>query len=269
MNDPATLNSFLSIARETARKAGELLKEQAHGLRTISFKGQIDLVTEMDRRSERLIVESLLTNFPHHAILAEEGTRIENDSGLLWIIDPLDGTTNYAHGYPNFAVSIGLEHKGSVILGVVYDPNRDEMFSAIRDHGAYLNSRQIVVSKTDLLIQSLLATGFPYDRADSADNNLDHFNTLIMLCQEVRRAGSAALDLCSVAVGRLDGFWELKLKPWDVAAGGLIVREAGGMVTGLAGESFRFDNAAIVASNGLIHRQMLDALARSKDIREE
>ncbi len=254
---------FLTVAREAALKAGTILRENIHGDREISYKGEINLVTEMDKRSERTVVEVLRSAFPDHGILAEEETAIENSSGFRWIIDPLDGTTNYAHGYPNFAVSIGLEHAGEVILGVVYDPMRDELFTAESGKGASLNGRAIKVSKADTLIRSLLATGFPYDRMTSEKNNLNYFRALLMASQEVRRSGSASLDLCSVAAGRLDGYWELKLHPWDVAAGSLIVREAGGMVSDFSGIRFSIHDKEIVASNGRIHRRMIEALNRA------
>lgn len=262
MSSPEVREHYLIAAQDAARKAGALLRERASDARSIAFKGPIDMVTEMDHRSEQIIVDTLLAAFPGHAVLAEEETCIENDSGFLWIIDPLDGTTNYAHGYPNYAVSIGLEQEGQTIVGVVYDPLRDELFSATRGNGSFLNGRRICVSTIDLLLRCLLATGFPYDRATSPVNNLAQFNRMIMRSQEVRRCGSAALDLCSVAAGRLDGYWELKLKPWDVAAGSLIVLEAGGMVTALSGAPFSIRDNSIVASNGLIHGQMLDELAQ-------
>jgi myo-inositol-1(or 4)-monophosphatase len=252
---------FLGVAHEAARRAGALLREHADRPRSIEFKGQIDMVTEMDRRSEELIVELLRSSFPDHAVLAEEGARVGSEADPLWIVDPLDGTTNYAHGYPNFAVSIGLELDDEIIVGVVYDPLRDELFSAVTGEGAFLNGRRLRVSTTGILIRSLLATGFPYDRATSKENNLSQFNRMIMRSQEVRRCGSAALDLCSVAAGRLDGYWELKLKPWDVAAGSLIVREAGGTLTDLSGGPFQVRDDSVVASNGLIHQQMLEVLA--------
>lgn len=239
-----------------------MLRDNLAGVRQISFKGEINLVTDVDRLSERTAVSVLREAFPDHGLLAEEEAREENRSGYLWIIDPLDGTTNYAHGYPSFSVSIGLEREGEVVLGVVYDPMRDELFTARRGAGACLNGRPIKVSANDKLIRSLLATGFPYDRATSAENNLGHFNALIMASQEIRRSGSASLDLCGVAAGRLDGYWELKLQPWDVAAGSLIVREAGGMLTDLSGTRFSIRDSVIVASNGRIHGQMLDILNR-------
>ncbi len=252
---------FLAVAKDAALRAGAVLKEGMGQRREIAFKGAIDLVTEMDRRSERLIVGLLLEAFPDHAVLAEEEARIENRSRFTWIIDPLDGTTNYAHGFPSFAVSIGLEQDGEMVLGVVHDPLRGELFSAARGRGACLNGVRLAVSENEVLIRSLLATGFPYDRAQSAENNLNYFTAMIMQCQEVRRCGSAALDLCAVAAGRLDGYWELKLGPWDVAAGSLIVQEAGGRVTDLSGGRFSIRGREIVASNGRIHGAMLSVLA--------
>jgi myo-inositol-1(or 4)-monophosphatase len=254
------MRELLEVAQKAALSAGALLRDHAGGSRQITFKGVIDLVTEMDRRSEQTIVDVIHGAFPGHDILAEEDTRIESGSGFLWIIDPLDGTTNYAHGYPNFAVSIGLERAGDVVLGVVYDPMRDELFTAEKRRGATLNERPIRVSANAKLIHSLLATGFPYDRAESRENNLNYFNALVMASQEVRRSGSAALDLCSVAAGRLDGFWELKLHPWDVAAGSLIVGEAGGTVSDFSGKQFSIRDKEIVATNGIIHGQLIEVL---------
>jgi myo-inositol-1(or 4)-monophosphatase len=262
-----SMREFLDVAQKAAVTAGTLLRAHAGGIREITYKGVINLVTEMDRRSEQTIVEIIHGAFPDHDILAEEETRIENGSGFLWIIDPLDGTTNYAHGYPNFAVSIGLERAGDVVLGVVYDPMRDELFTAERGRGAWLNGRPIRVSANRELIHSLLATGFPYDRAESRENNLNYFGAFIIVSQEIRRSGSAALDLCAVASGRLDGFWELKLHPWDVAAGSLLVREAGGAVSDFSGERFNIRDREIVASNGIIHGQMIQVvnLVRNED----
>ncbi len=254
------MKDFMDVAREAALSAGKILKENLHGPREISYKGEINLVTEMDLRSERAVVAILRAAFPEHGILAEEGTNIQNGSGFTWIIDPLDGTTNYAHGYPCFSVSIALVRNGAPEVGVVFDPMRDELFTAQNGQGAFLNGRQIRVSGHDKLINSLLATGFPYDRRESEKNNLDYFHDLLMASQEVRRDGSAALDLCSVACGRFDGFWELKLKPWDTAAGSLIVREAGGMVTDFTGGRSGLYDDEILASNGRIHEQMLEIL---------
>src|SRR5208337_3574424 len=254
------VKDYIAVAREAALKAGKLLRENISGNRQIIYKGDINLVTEMDMRSERAVVEVIRAAFPHHGIVAEEEIHFRNASGFTWIIDPLDGTTNYAHGYPCFSVSIALEQEGTIIAGVVYDPMREELFSAQTAQGAFLNGRKISVSSTETLIKSLLATGFPYDRKVCERNNLEYFRDLLMASQEIRRDGSAALDLCSVACGRFDGFWELKLKPWDVAAGSLIVTEAGGMVTDLSGEKFNLHAEEILASNGRIHRQMVDIL---------
>jgi myo-inositol-1(or 4)-monophosphatase len=257
------MNDFLAAARTAALRAGTILRDNVGGPREISFKGEVNLVTEMDTRSEREIVAVLRAAFPDHGIMAEEETTIRNGSAFTWIIDPLDGTTNYAHGYPNFAVSIALERDGEMIVGAVYDPLRDELFTAQKGHGAHLNGRPIRVSTNDRLIRSLLATGFPYDRTTSERNNLNCFSALLMASQEVRRSGSASLDLCSVASGRLDGYWELKLQPWDVAAGSLIVREAGGMVSDFSGARFSIHDWEIAASNGLIHGQMIDVLQKA------
>lgn len=254
------MKDFMTAAKKAALRAGELLRSNVNGVREISYKGEINLVTEMDRLSERTVVEILHTAFPGHGILAEEETEIEKGAEFRWIIDPLDGTTNYAHGYPNFAVSIALEKGDDVILGVVYDPMRHELFTAEQGKGAHLNGKGIAVSKADALIRSLLATGFPYDRVTSEKNNLNYFAALLMASQEVRRSGSAALDLCSVAAGRLDGYWELKLHPWDVAAGSLIVQEAGGRVSDFSGTRFSIHDKEILASNGSIHQQMVEIL---------
>jgi myo-inositol-1(or 4)-monophosphatase len=257
------MKDFLSIAREAARTAGGILRDNIGGIREITYKGDINLVTEMDMRSERAIVATLRKAFPEHGIIAEEETDLRNDSGFRWIIDPLDGTTNYAHGYPCFSVSIALERQGEVIVGVVYDPMREELFSAQKGAGAFVNGKGIRVSSVDTLIKGLLSTGFPYDRKLSGKNNMDFFHDLLMASQEVRRDGSAALDLCSVAAGRFDGFWELKLKPWDVAAGSLIVNEAGGVVSDLAGNPVGLDAGEILASNGRIHQQMVEVLQKT------
>ncbi len=254
------MSDFMTVARNAAYSAGKILKDNIAGTRQIIHKGEINLVTEMDMRSERAVVEILHSFFPDHGIIAEEETNIQNGSAFTWIIDPLDGTTNYAHGYPCFSVSIALQREGEVILGVVYDPMRDELFSAQKGRGAELNGRLIKVSSVDRLLLSLLATGFPYDRKTSEKNNLKYFRELLMASQEVRRDGSAALDLCSVACGRFDGFWELKLKPWDVAAGSVIVREAGGVISNFSGSSFSLHEEEILASNGKIHGQMLEIL---------
>lgn len=258
---PENLDSYLQNAIVIARKAGQLLKESLGNIRKIDYKGEIDLVTEADQASEKLITEDLSRLFPHHRVVAEEGTERITDSDLLWYVDPLDGTTNYAHGYPCFAVSIGLCHQGEPLLGVVYNPVSEELFHAARGQGAFLNGESIRVSDTDELVKSLLATGFSYDIKKDIDFTAAVLKEFLVRVQGIRRDGSAALDLCHAACGRFDGFWELKLQPWDTAAGALILREAGGKVTNFRGEPFRPEMKEIVASNGLIHDLMLDVIS--------
>lgn len=251
---------MLNFAIRVAQDAGRLLRDRVGTRIDIDHKGSINLVTDVDLASERLIREAISTHYPRHEILAEEGGLSESGSEYRWIVDPLDGTTNYAHGYPVFCVSIALECKGEPVLGVVYDPMRDELFSAERGGGATLNNRSIHVSKTAELMQGLLSTGFPYDIKTSKLTNLDHWANFAMSAQALRRDGAAALDLCYVACGRFDGFWELNLSPWDTAAGALIVTEAGGRVTNFAGGPFSNYKPEVVASNGLIHDRMLEVL---------
>jgi myo-inositol-1(or 4)-monophosphatase len=256
---------FLSTALEAARGAGRLLRGELGGARRISHKRSIiDLVTEMDQRSERFIVERLLGTFPDHGVLAEESGEIRGRSEYRWVIDPLDGTTNYAHGLPIFAVSVALECAGAVELGVAYDPARDECFVAERGHGATLDSEPIRVSSVPSLDGSLLVTGFPYDIRTTTETNLPEYAALSVRAQAVRRLGSAVLDLCYVACGRLDGFWELTLGPWDMAAGGLIVQEAGGLVTNVRGGPWRLEGPGILASNGLVHDAILSGLGEAR-----
>jgi myo-inositol-1(or 4)-monophosphatase len=226
----------------------------------VELKGEINLVTEVDRICEQRIVEIIQKTFPEHNILTEETPMPEGSSPYRWIIDPLDGTTNYAHGYPFFCTSIALEFEGAIILGAIYDPLLDELFTAQQDHGAFLNGERISVSATPRLIEALLCTGFPYDLRESSVNNMDHFNNFIMEARAIRRDGSAALDLCYVAAGRFDGFWELKLNPWDVAAGKLIVEEAGGMVTDFGGGPLDIYGQETLASNGRIHGEIIRVL---------
>jgi myo-inositol-1(or 4)-monophosphatase len=214
----------------------------------------------MDLLSEKVIVSEIRKRYPDHSLLAEEKTDLQENSPYRWIIDPLDGTTNYAHGFPVFSVSIALEKAGEVILGVVYDPTRDELFVGKKGKGTRLNGRKVHVSSTPKLSESLLATGFPYDLRESPADNFDHFRNFALRVHAVRRAGSAALDLCYVAAGRFDGFWEMKLGPWDLAAGGLMVREAGGKITDFLGNPISLDGKYVVASNGKIHRQMVQIL---------
>jgi myo-inositol-1(or 4)-monophosphatase len=222
------MNPYKSVAIQMARKAWEVLNKKIGSQRTIRFKGAINLVTEMDLLSEKIIVAEIEKHFPDHAVLAEERPAAIKYSRFLWIIDPLDGTTNYAHGYPIFSVSIALAEEGEIVLGVVYDPTRDELFTAEKGKGAKLNGRKIQVSAESNLSRSLLATGFPYDLRETTITNFDHFRNFALRAQAVRRGGSAALDLCYVAAGRFDGYWEMKLGPWDIAAGSLMVAEAGG-----------------------------------------
>lgn len=254
---------MLSFAQQLARDAGQILLERfgRHSLE-VHHKGDIDLVTEADLAAESLIVGRIKSFYPRHAILAEEsgataGDKAENEH--RWIVDPLDGTTNYAHGYPCFCTSIALEHAGEIVVGVIYDPLRDELFAAERGQGATLNNRPIQVSKTDSLAQSLLCTGFPYDVRDNGDF-ARHFRNFIMHAQAVRRDGSAALDLAYVAAGRLDGFWEEGLRAWDVAAGVLLIEEAGGRVSGYDNEKFSIYKPPILVSNGRVHEEMIDVL---------
>jgi len=254
-------NPFLSVALDAARDAGRLLREELGGTRHIRHKRSlIDLVTEMDQRAETLIVDRLLGAFPDHAVLAEEGGATDGPSPYRWLIDPLDGTTNYTHGLPIFAVSVALERAGVVELGVAYDPSRDECFVAERGHGATLNGEAIRVSGVDTLDQALLVTGFPYDIRTTAATNLPEYAALSVRAQAVRRLGSAVIDLCWVACGRLEGFWELALGPWDMAAGGLIVGEAGGRVTSVRGGPWHLEGPGILASNGLVHDAILSGL---------
>jgi myo-inositol-1(or 4)-monophosphatase len=261
------MEKFLSVAWRAARLAGGLIREHWQQVKQVHYKSPIDLVTATDRQAEEKIVDLLLKNFPDHSILAEEETAIvAPGSAYRWIIDPLDGTTNFAHSYPQFAVSIALEQEGEVVLGVVYDPMREEGFSAVKGEGALLNSEPISVSKVSELDKALLATGFPYDHRENVDFYLDFFRAFMKRSQGIRRAGAAALDLCYLACGRLDGFWELKLHPWDTAAGSLIVREAGGTVTDFSGNPFSLSGKETLASNGLIHAEMLGALKEVKNI---
>ncbi len=255
---------MLNFAIRVAQDAGRLLRDRVGTRIEVSYKGSINIVTDVDLASERLIREAIANHYPRHQVLAEEGGLDETRSDYRWIIDPLDGTTNYAHGYPLFCVSIALEYQGEVILGVVYDPMRDELFTAERGSGAALNNKPIRVSSTGELLQSLLSTGFPYDIKTSRLNNINHWANFAMNAQALRRDGAAALDLCYVACGRYDGFWELTLSPWDTAAGALIVTEAGGRVTDFRGEAFSNYKPEILATNGLIHEQMMKVLSSSR-----
>jgi len=253
------LNAMLAAAINAARQAGVLLRTYYERGVVADHKGEIDLVTEADRASEALILKSIAGQYPDHAFLAEEGGA-SGASSHVWLVDPLDGTTNFAHGYPQFSVSIALQIDGQTEIGVVFDPLRDELFTAQRGRGAFLNGCPIRVSATPDLAHSLLVTGFPYDRQTSEHNNVRQHSAFLMRSQGVLRAGSAALDLAAVACGRLDGYWEYKLSPWDWAAGILLVEEAGGRVTDEQGGALGSRPEGVVASNGRIHEEMLDVL---------
>jgi len=254
------MEKFIEVGLAAAREAGQLLTDRFHSAFAVMHKGAINLVTDVDIAAENLIVARLRSAFPQHSILAEENHAGDARGPITWIIDPLDGTTNYAHGFPVFAVTIALEIEGRVEWGVVYYPAMNEEFTARRGQGAFCGGKSIHVSQTASLGSALLATGFPYDIRTSEVNNLDNFRVLALRAQAIRRAGSAAIDLAYVAAGRFDGFWELKLHPWDCAAGYLLVREAGGVVTNFKGEAGSIYEREAVASNGNIHQELLDVL---------
>lgn len=260
--------NFGDIAIKAAKAAGKVLRRFFATEIRIDFKGEVNLVTEADRAAEAVIVQTIRKRFPDHRFLAEEGgehaTPESTGSVHKWIVDPLDGTTNFAHSFPMFCVSIGLETRGEVVLGVVYDPLREEMFLAEKGKGATLNGRRIHVSKTEKLNASLLVTGFAYDVRQDLMNNLDHFSNFSLRVQGLRRTGSAALDLCYVACGRFDGFWEMKLSPWDTAAGYLIATEAGATVTDFGNRPYQIYLKEILATNGKIHREMIEVLESAK-----
>jgi myo-inositol-1(or 4)-monophosphatase len=255
---------FAHVAEGIARQAGALLREfYAKGVET-EYKGDVDLVTEADRASEALIREKLKAAFPAHGIYGEEGTRDRMESEYRWYVDPLDGTTNFAHGFPAFCVVLGLERRalglgpeedGEIVAGVTYDPLRDEMFSAERGRGAYLNGKPIHVSKIKKLQDALTATGFPSQKRHGSPN-IHFYQEITLRSHGVRRAGSAALDLAYVACGRLEGFWEFNLNPWDTSSGVLLVEEAGGTVTHFDGSKFTLDSREVFATNGLVKKEM-------------
>lgn len=252
----------LSVAESVAREAGALLRENFDREQEVGYKGRIDLVTQMDLKSERLIVGRLKAAFPDDDIWAEEGSGERHGADRLWIVDPLDGTTNYAHGYPIFAVSIALRVEGGLVVGVVYNPLLDEMYAARRGGGTTLNGRPRRVTTVAALERAMLATGFPYDmrRDDPEQSNVGPFSRFVVRAQAVRRAGSAALAIAKVAAGRTDGFWERGLHAWDMAAAALMVEEAGGRVTDYEGRSLVLETGEIVATNGPVHAPMLEIL---------
>ena len=247
----------LEGAISAAREAGEVLREGFGRQHSVRYKGEVDLVTEVDEQAERVIKEILLGAFPSYEMLAEESGRSSGQEDARWIVDPLDGTTNYAHGLPIFAVSIALERAGEVVVGVVHDPIREETYLAERGGGATLNGEPIRVSDNDELIQALIATGFPYDRAEMPEA-LELFGRFAAITRGMRRLGSTALDLCYVAAGRLDGYYERGIWAWDIAAGGLILEEAGGKVTDYRGAGLNLEGRQIVASNGYLHSAMME-----------
>ncbi len=247
---------FVPQMSAIAREAGTLLMDFFRRRVKIEYKGDADLVTEADRTSEKLILERIRKQWPSHDVIGEEGARVESGGDYLWYVDPLDGTTNFAHSFPVFCVSLGLAFQGKRKAAVVYDPTRDELFAAERGKGAVLNGETIEVSKTPKLQQSLVATGFPSHKRHK-NPNIYFYHQLTLRSHGVRRAGSAALDLAYVAAGRLDGFWEFNLNAWDTAAGILVVEEAGGMVSGFRGEALQITDRDVVASNALIHPELL------------
>lgn len=261
----ATLDFALAVTRE----AGRLLRRYARQGYEVRHKStDIDLVTEADIASEEMIVGAIRQRFPDHTILSEEGLgdlqQIAGETTCLWLVDPLDGTVNYAHGFPVWGVSMALADHGSVVLAVTYDPLRDEMFWAERGEGAWLDGQRVQVSQAKELRQSIVATGFAYKRATLEDNNLAEFTAMMPRVQGVRRAGAAVLDMAYLAAGRLDGYWEMHLKPWDWAAGWLLIEEAGGKVTDLAGEPWSLEKEAIMASNGALHPALLERLRAAR-----
>lgn len=257
---------FVSFAEELARGAGAILKRGFTRSFKVAYKGAIDPVTEYDLKSEKYITWNIKRRFPDHAVLAEEGSGGGQSSPSLyrWVIDPLDGTVNYAHRFPIYCVSIGLEYEGEMVAGVVYDPERDELFRAGRSNGSFLNGRRISVSSERRLGRSLLATGFAYNVGTARRNNLGLFARMVKSAQAVRRPGSAAIDLCWLACGRLDGFWEYGLYPWDTAAGWLIVAEAGGKVSRIDGRAYSIFSPDILATNKQLHRAMQNTLTTSR-----
>ena len=251
------MSDYLPDLEAIAREAGTLLMGYFARRVKIEYKGEVDLVTEADRASEKLIVERLRARWPEHGIVAEEGTRSETEAEYRWYVDPLDGTTNFAHGYPVFCTSMALARRdGQLEAGVLYDPTRDEMFAAERGGGARLNGEPIHVSKTKVLAESILGTGFPSHKRHK-NPNIFFYHQITLRSHGVRRAGSAALDLANVACGRYDGFWEFNLNPWDTAAGVLLVQEAGGTVTRFDGSPFRLDSREVLASNAIIHQELI------------
>jgi len=251
---------LMVFTKKLAVNAGAILKKSFNRRHDIKFKGRIDPVTEADLKSEKFITDNIIKKYPHHEILTEEGSAVGQKSPYRWVIDPLDGTVNYSHAFPVYCVSIALVYKGEIVLGAVYDPQLDELFWARKGDGAYLNRKKIHVSGERVLKRALLATGFAYDIGTARRNNLGLFARMAKKAEGIRRLGSAALDLCWLACGRLDGFWELKLHPWDTAAAKVIVEEAGGKITRFNGEKYSIFDKEILASNGKLHPAMKKVL---------
>jgi myo-inositol-1(or 4)-monophosphatase len=256
------MHPMLNTAVKAARKAGSIITRSSSDLDklTVRRKQQNDFVSEVDQAAEDVIIQILRDAYPDHGFLAEESGYRDRDAEFLWVIDPLDGTTNFLHGFPQFCVSIGLLHKGVPNQAVIFDPNRNELFTASKGVGAYLNDRRIRVSKADKIEDALVGTGFPFKEKTHIDDYLRMLKNVMAVCQGVRRPGAAALDLAWVACGRIDAFWEIGLSPWDMAAGALLVREAGGLVGDLAGEDRFMDSGRIVAANGKVFASMLKLL---------
>ncbi|MFO8055849.1 MAG: inositol monophosphatase family protein [bacterium] len=259
------MKNYLDAAIDAARIAGRIQMEGLGRKHEISLKEAAELVTEVDLRCEKAVMESIRDQYPDHTFLAEEGGEKNPGSDHIWFIDPLDGTTNYAHGYPRFCVSIALSIKGSVVAGVVYSAVNDEMFTAIRGEGAFLNGEAVRVSETGEVENSLICTGFSYDKQKRMEDELGAFTRVLPLARAIRRDGCAALDLCYVACGRYDGYWELSLNPWDVAAGILLIEEAGGKVTDLKGEKPDLGGKKFLGTNKFIHARMLELLSRKDE----
>ena len=254
---------YLDFSIELAREAGGVLKHYMDREKQVELKGRANLVTAADKESEALIIRRIRERYPNHAILAEESGASGAGEGK-WIIDPLDGTTNFAHQYPFFCVSIGFEQNGEIVCGAVYDPCRDEMFSGARGLGSFVNGNRLRVSEVSKVGNALLLTGFPYGVREKVRLAMTHFEAFVIESQAVRRGGSAALDLCYTAMGRCDGFWELDLHPWDTAAGRVILEEAGGRVSDYTGNPFSVYMREIIASNGKIHEEMIDVLKKAE-----
>lgn len=254
------MQEIIKVAEDAARKAGAYIIEAMSGLRQVDYKGRVDMVTNVDRGSEAIILECIRRVYPEHAILAEETGDNQLCSDWRWVIDPIDGTTNFVHGYPFFCVSIAVQFRQQTVTAVVFDPVHDELFSALLGQGAFLNGEPLRVSQTTELSKALLATGFPYDLGDRWHRSMDYFKLFYYQTHGVRRDGAAALDLCYVAAGRFDGFWEYDLKPWDVAAGLLLVTEAGGKITDFKGNPSALGDGQLVASNGGLHDRMLEVI---------